>query len=62
MSPQENRAAHNGQSPTVRQHCERILKELEQLYAQNPRKSLDRSIQEVKALMARLPKDDPPAQ
>lgn len=62
MSPQKNGTVHEGPASTLRQHCERILKELEQLYAQSPRKSLDESIQQVKALMARLPKDDPPHQ
>ena len=60
MSPQDNEVSLGGNKPSLRDDCERILKELEQLYTQCPRKSLIRSIEEVKVLLARLPKDKPP--
>lgn len=53
-------ALDRAQKPSLRQYCERILKELRQLYAECPRQSLQRSIQEATALLARIPKDDTP--
>jgi hypothetical protein len=61
MSQAIEQAPPCGEPPTLRQHCARILTELEGLYAQSPRKSLLRSIEEVKSLMARLPKDKQPS-
>ena len=45
---------------SLRKCCERILKELRDLYAESPRKSLEQSIQDATALLARIPKDDAP--
>jgi hypothetical protein len=45
---------------SLRQHGERILKELQDLYAECPSKTLERSIQDATTLLARIPKDDAP--
>jgi biotin-(acetyl-CoA carboxylase) ligase len=58
MFPQEITTSYDDRAPSAREHCERILRELEQLYSQFPTKSLMRSIDDVKALMLRLPKEE----
>jgi hypothetical protein len=52
----------DGKPMTLRHHCERILKDLQALYAECPRKSLEKSIRDAKALLTRWPKDDVPVQ
>jgi hypothetical protein len=60
MSPLLPAAPDGAKTLSLRETCERIIQELQILYAESPRKALEQSIQDATALLARIPKEDAP--